>query len=76
MPREFPQMPGFAKAFFILGCLTASSCMGTDSGATDRGNGTTSFVAPPYELTEDAFTIQGDLGPFEAVTHLQEVEDH
>ncbi|MCJ7627171.1 MAG: hypothetical protein MUO50_02170, partial [Longimicrobiales bacterium] len=36
----------------------------------------TPLVAPPYEITEDAFVLEGDLGAFTATTRLEEVDDH
>ena len=50
------------------------ACTLSGSGGGAQGDSTSPFVAPSYEITEDLFTVEGDLGTFTAMTYLEEVE--
>ncbi len=67
--------PTFGGVGFILACFAPLSCIATETIPGDPGDDSTPFVASPYEMDESAFTLEGDLGDFTAVTELVEVED-
>jgi len=54
----------FLTALALIGC-------GGD-GSVDSGEPATGFLAPPFELTADAFEIEGELGSFTSSLHLEE----
>jgi alpha-galactosidase len=51
--------------------LALWGCGGIGDG--ESGEPATAFLAPPFEISADAFGIEGDLGPFTSILHLEEV---
>ena len=68
--RFFPELivPCLAISFLITqGCFIPDSAPGEEAGWSSP------FVGPLFEIDENGFTVEGNLGPFTAMTHLEEM---
>jgi alpha-galactosidase len=65
------RIPGwlFSTLLFAAACTLPGEGDGSSAGTTIP------FTAPAYTVTEDAFSVEGDLGGFTALTHLEEVAE-
>ena len=56
--------------------LLASACSVGGPEETSQLGDPDPLVAPPYQIADDLFRVEGDLGEFTSVLHLQEVEEN
>ena len=59
------------KKGISFAALALLGCGGTGDG--ESGEPAPAFLAPPFEITADAFAIEGELGAFTSSLHLAEV---
>jgi len=57
-------------AILLFPILLPLACTPSGPGQEGQEETWTPFVAPPFEITADAFTLEGDLGAFTARTQL------
>jgi alpha-galactosidase len=70
MDRQVLIRPTIFKATLSLALLALAGC--GDPGQ-EPGPRAQKFLADPYEITSDLFSVEGDLGAFTSQLHLEEV---
>jgi alpha-galactosidase len=78
MERAFRHPAEAVVTCLILLILLAGTegCTLSDSDPGGVQATSSPFVGPVFEVEEEAFSIEGDLGPFTALTHLERVAEN
>jgi alpha-galactosidase len=52
------------------------ACLGGDGSRLQSSEAIVPFLGPAFEITEDAFTVDGNFGPFAPEIHMEEVGEN